>query len=212
MVKYVNVLSLVLVNLIPLLGIAFLDWDLYSMMVLYWLENIVIGAYNLVKIAFAAKGRNSLGDKLSVGSFFILHYGFFSLVHGIFVIVIFQPGGPFSSSFAPVDILRMGFARDLAIAFRWALLAMALSHGISLATNYFGQKEYLNSTVHEQMFKPYNRIMMLHVTIMAGGFATMLLGAPVLALVFMVILKIIIDIKAHEKAHQQAQAPKTLTI
>ena len=38
-------LVLVLANLIPLFGVLYLDWDVGSIVVLYWAENLIIGGY-----------------------------------------------------------------------------------------------------------------------------------------------------------------------
>ena len=209
--KSINFLSLsvqilILVNLIPLFGVLYLDWGLYNIMILYWLENLIIGAFNLIKILFASKGKSGLAKKLFVLPFFTMHYGMFCFVHGMFILILFQPGGFFGGSFSPFDDLSFRYFKNLAVAFNWALVAMLLSHGVSLLSNYFGKEEFLNVSVDEQMFQPYQRIMILHITIIVGGFVTMLLGAPILALVFMVLLKTGIDLKAHSVEHEKAQA------
>ena len=45
--------ALVAVNLVPLVGVAFLGWRLYDVMLLYWLENGVIGAFTLARMVTA---------------------------------------------------------------------------------------------------------------------------------------------------------------
>ena len=49
-----SVALLIAVNLIPLLGVLVLGWGLFGIMVLYWLENGIIGLFNLPKIALAS--------------------------------------------------------------------------------------------------------------------------------------------------------------
>ena len=49
-----TVVFLVAVNLIPLFGVLFLGWGLFPIMVLYWLENGIVGFFNLPKIALAS--------------------------------------------------------------------------------------------------------------------------------------------------------------
>ena len=51
---------------------------------------------------------------------------------------------------------------------------------------------------------PYGRIVVLHLAIIFGAFATMLLGSPVFLLVILVLGKIILDLKMHFRAHQKA--------
>jgi Family of unknown function (DUF6498) len=49
------------------------------------------------------------------------------------------------------------------------------------------------------MFRPYGRIVVLHLTVLLGGFLVMGLGAPVAAIVLLVALKTAIDLGAHLK-------------
>jgi hypothetical protein len=47
------------------------------------------------------------------------------------------------------------------------------------------------------MSQPYGRIVVLHLTIMGGGFLMMALGSPTVGLVLLVVLKIGLDLSAH---------------
>ena len=49
------------------------------------------------------------------------------------------------------------------------------------------------------MFRPYGRIVVLHLTVLLGGFLVMALGAPAAAIVLLVGLKTAIDLGAHLK-------------
>jgi Family of unknown function (DUF6498) len=46
-------LFLIAVNTIPLFGVLFFGWSLFSIMFLYWLENGIVGFFNVFKIALA---------------------------------------------------------------------------------------------------------------------------------------------------------------
>ena len=52
--------------------------------------------------------------------------------------------------------------------------------------------------------QPYQRVILLHVTVLAGGFVVMLLGQPLLALVLLVLLKTAVDLRAHIQEHRRA--------
>lgn len=43
-------LFLIVANLIPLAGVLFWNWSLFQIVALYWLENVIIGAINLLKM------------------------------------------------------------------------------------------------------------------------------------------------------------------
>ena len=56
------------------------------------------------------------------------------------------------------------------------------------------------------MQQPYGRVVVLHLTILLGGFAAMLLGSPLWALLLLIGLKIALDLKAHLKEHRPLPA------
>ena len=209
-----TVAFLVLVNLIPIFGVLFLGWDLFSLMILYWMENVIIGFFNTIKMAFASKSELnmglSIGKKIFLIAFFSVHYGIFCQVHGLFITSFFGERGP-GGFVTPFEAI-MSMPQGRSDTFAWALLAMVLSHGLSLVLNFFGQKEYLKISTEVQMFQPYQRIIILHITILFSGFLVMSLGAPVLAMVIMAMLKIGFDVWAHLREHNKAQAPVLNTI
>ena len=208
---------LIAVNLIPLFGVVFLGWGLFPIMVLYWLENGIIGLFNLPKIVLASApvvgpssvsgGPDAARPDLLLGLlgsgflmvFFAFHYGMFWAIHGIFVFVLFgRSGDPFSGTSDP-------FAMSLPEWWTLAAISLFLSHGVSFVTNFLGKREYLAVSPSEQMGQPYSRVIVLHVTILAGGFLIAMLGTPVAALVLLVILKTAIDVRAHLKEHRKAE-------
>jgi hypothetical protein len=79
----------------------------------------------------------------------------------------------------------------------WGCLAVAASHAFSFAHNYLASGEYRNAAPHVLMFQPYARVMILHVTILVGGFLAQVMGAPLATLVVLVGLKTAIDLYAH---------------
>ena len=82
-----SLLALVLVNLLPLLGVLFFHWDVAALVVLYWSENLVLGFYTLVKMLV----KSPVGG-LGSGIFFLIHYGGFCAVHGLFIIALLVDG------------------------------------------------------------------------------------------------------------------------
>jgi len=82
-------IALLAANTIPLWGVAFLNWDAFVIVALYWSENLIIGFYNVLKIAFARTTNASdivtHLSKLFLIPFFIIHYGGFTAIHGLFI-------------------------------------------------------------------------------------------------------------------------------
>src|SRR5882724_7957891 len=42
--------ALIAANALPLFGVLFLGWDTFSIVALYWTENVIIGAINVLKM------------------------------------------------------------------------------------------------------------------------------------------------------------------
>lgn len=183
---------LLLVNLLPAAGVLFWNWDLSEVFALYWAENAVIGFYNILKIAVAAKWA-----AFFAGLFFIGHYGGFMAVHFLFVYSMFIRGPvPGAQSQPPGEVFVSVFGP------LWMpLLAIAISHGISFFVNFLGRKEYEHQSVQSLMSQPYGRIIVLHLTIIFGGWMVLILNSPKPALLLLVGLKTFMDLRAHRAEH-----------
>jgi len=46
----VSSIALILANLIPIVGVIWWDWDIFGVVALYWLENVMIGVFNILKM------------------------------------------------------------------------------------------------------------------------------------------------------------------
>jgi hypothetical protein len=193
-----SVLALIAANLFPLAGVIFLDWDVFPLLVLFWMENLVIGIYTVIKMLLIPSANANRAAKLSLIPFFCLHYGIFTLVHGIFVFVLF--GGFFVGETTSADAASRNIP-DYQLG--WGGLVLLISHGVSLFRNYIGEGEYKQANLNQVMGQPYGRVVILHLTILFGGFLIMLLGSPLIGLILLVVLKTAIDIRTHLKEHEK---------
>jgi len=179
--KRFSLLFLVLVNLLPIPGFFFLDWNLFSILLFYWLESGVVGVYNIAKMAIANPSQKS--HRLSGIIFFLIHYSAFMAGHGFAIFELFNPVG--------IQLSNVIFG----------LISLFVSHGISFVTNFIGHREYERVSLSQQMIAPYKRIMIMHITIILCGFLLNLFEAPEVTLIILVILKIVIDVRAHVMEH-----------
>ncbi len=190
-----SALVLILSNLVPVFGVFFAGWDVGAIMAIYWLENVAIGILNALKILLARAGGTPLPARAGMALFFCVHYGIFTLVHGVFVFAVFQKDGPFGGrGFSPFAALG-----EYGLAF----LALFGSHLFSFFVNYLGRGEFRDKNVMLVMIQPYGRIVILHVTIILGGFVTMALGSPKPVILLLVILKTMGDVFFHLKEHNK---------
>ena len=181
-----SIFLLILANLAPLLGSLFLGWNLFSIIFIFWAENLVIGFYNIFRIVKADKDKVNIGVKIFSAIFFTFHYGMFTLVHGVFVFAFFGNNSGGFNNF-------LGILTSVSFLF--------ISHGYSYFSNYIGKGEYKKVSFGEVMMAPYGRIVVLHLTIIFGGFIIMALNAPQIVVSLLVLIKIFVDISAHKKEH-----------
>jgi Family of unknown function (DUF6498) len=134
------------------------------------------------------------GSKLFFVPFFIVHYGLFCVVHGVFIFAIF---GRESGGFGPFG----GFDNFLQVFSQehlwWGVAALAASHLWSFFVNYLGRGEYRRTAVPILMFQPYARIVILHVAILIGGFIAFMLGSNVIVLLILIVGKTLLDLTLH---------------
>jgi len=193
-----SLILLVAMNMIPLAGVVLWGWPVFPVMVLFWLENVVIGVLNIPRILLS-QGDGMHGvlvlGKWFTAAFFAVHYGIFTAVHGVFVFALF--GVPLGGTVDSAQVWKVIGDYQL----HWALAALILSHGFSFVTNYIGKGEYRTATIQQLMHAPYGRVVVLHLAILGGGFVLQLLGGPTWGLVLLVVLKIGLDVRAHRKEH-----------
>jgi hypothetical protein len=205
------VVALVVANLIPLIGVLFFGWSVWNILVIYWLENGIVGVINVLKMSVATGDEVTPGVTLMVNGrpatsatkmglipFFIVHYGIFWFVHGIFVLTL-----PAFFSLMSDD----GMTLDLGPVV-FAALGLAISHGLSFWWNFLHGGEYRRTTAAALMFAPYKRLVALHITIIFGAFAVMFTGAPAAAVAVLVAIKTAIDLGLHLAEHRGELTPR----
>jgi hypothetical protein len=205
------VVALVVANLIPLIGVLFFGWSVWNILVIYWLENGIVGLINVLKmsvatgdevtpgVTFMVNGRPATSaTKMGLIPFFIVHYGIFWFVHGIFVLTL-----PAFFSLMSDD----GMTLDLGPVV-FAAVGLAISHGLSFWWNFLHGGEYRRTAAAALMFAPYKRLVALHITIIFGAFAVMFTGAPAAAVAVLVAIKTAIDLGLHLAEHRGELTPR----
>lgn len=199
-----SVVALILANLLPLGGVLFLGWEIFPLVFLFWLENVIVGVFNALKMLLAAPAKPvAWAAKAFMVPFFCFHYGMFCLVHGVFVFVLFGRGvveirGPLEWEHLWSVLVNQHLY--------WAALALAASHGVSFVLNYLRSGEYRQARLDALMQAPYGRVVVLHVAILGGGFLILSLGSPVGGLVLLIVLKIVLDVRAHLRERRRFAA------
>ncbi len=274
-----SAILLLAANLIPLIGVVFFGWSLLTILVLYWLENGIVGLWNVPKIIMAqgsivprlpnlpdagaraattspeaaaalqeqwrktqaaqealmqqgatvsppsnpgvlgprAATRLSAIPRTGLAMFFAFHYGMFWFVHGIFVFALPAFAGAPSfggvidgseicldSTGFPIACPPSAFGDVVWSSVLLGGIALFLSHGASFFLNYIGRGEYITASAPGQMAAVYGRVVVLHVTIIVGSMLAAFLGAPIGALLVLVVLKTLFDLGLHLRERRRA--------
>lgn len=204
---------LIIANLYPIAGVYLLGWDYFIIVMLYIAETVIIGLYNVLKMAWA-KGeirdsdesdtfeRGAFADKngrsrpgcikFFLIPFFLFHYNLFVVVQTIFVVVIS----------VQADAEREAYDDLIELNFLLNILFIIISHGYSFYKNYLKGGEYKTATPPKLMVQPYKRIIIQQVTVIAGTMIIMASNAPEFFLILLIVLKIFFDIRSHYKVHE----------
>lgn len=197
-------------------GVLVLGWSPFVVMLLFWFENVVIGVFNVAKMLSTGLrlGAAGLLGAAALSAFFTVHYGIFTAVHGMFVVLLF--GGAEASRGAMDGGLSGPLAAmvDYLFAERdgWlAVLAIVLVH-LSGFVQWLARTREQPPPLKDLMGAPYGRIMILHVTLIASGFLVQALKAPVAGALLLVGLKLAYDLvtlgRDRKKEQDQGAAAK----
>ena len=201
--KAFSLAALVVTSLIPLFGVLVLDWDVYPLMLLFWVENVMIGFFNALSM-LATQPDKPLAwvGKCFLVPFFCFHYGMFTLVHGVFVLALFG-GGVLGAAFPSPPVFWREFAR---LGLGASVLALGLAHLGSFVLDDLATGDYKRKPLEQLMMRPYGRILVLHIALLAGGWVTQMLRSPTGALLVLVALKLALDLRLFRKDHIPAPA------
>lgn len=203
---------------LPLAGIVFFDWDWRSVVVLYWLQNITVGLRTVIdmirtnapasqssKMSFTFNGQPMAGGapKPFLVMFFMVHYGIFTTVHGVFVFLIVN--GAFNGLFRLAALQGSaggwsGVADGAATAaasgslnLSGIILAWAIGSVVQIVAGFLVPRDTL-PPAQKLFFSPYTRIFVLHFTVLAGVGLITYLNWPPAAAVLLVALQFIVDL------------------
>ncbi len=176
---FAHLLGIVLTNLIPLAGVLWFGWDVFAVLILYWVENVAIGVAHTIRLSISTRTNGDM-SAFSTTQFFAMHYGLFTLIHGIFVIILFGVVG------GGLVKLSGGFAGPVFAIVAW--------QAIYLVIDTIRTERFRGRAPGDMMFEPYPRVFALHLTVLAGGWLVGEMGSPIWALAILVAVKTLCDL------------------
>lgn len=170
------------VNLLPLIGALWLDWNLKTLIVLYWIENAFVGVLAVPKM-FLATERGALGKSKGYQAiFFATHYATFWVMHGAFILyILFQQDLPY---------------RGNAVLFATIALLLFASHFASAAIDFWLGRQFERVNALKISILPYARVLPVHVFLAVVVFVFGPDATPAV-LASVVAGKLIIDLLSH---------------
>ena len=168
------------------------------MLFIYFIETIIIGLFNIVKMFIVLKfGEKEKNNKFilryGIIFFFIFHYGLFVGVQSVFGFTLFEIEG--SISFGEPFNLIENYTNLLTYdGIQYALPVIFFNHMSWFVTGFLKEKRFHYFTAKEILFKPYLRIFIQQfVVIISVG---LLLGTKkaVLVGVLLIAFRLIVDL------------------
>lgn len=233
-----SLLFLLFANIVTIICAVVFNWGLMNVLWLYWFQSIIIGFFTMLKI-FNAKivGRGkieldvelngkkfsdfekSLGElvgaksssgseiglftKAALGIFFCISYGIFHLIYAMFLLFFFQMFNIFGTGVAIQQANFLGILPIVGLFF--------VTHAFSYYYNYIleNEREMSPRGLQRLVSGTFNRIIPMHLTIIAGGWLMSFSGGffEAVLLVFFLALKTIMDLAMHSREHRRLKLP-----
>jgi hypothetical protein len=212
-----TVIALLTANIITIFFAIAENWNPADVLFIYWAQSVIIGAFAVVSIL--SSDTASLMEEMNrpdpdgvkkpvwtersiryylcvMAGFFCLHYGLFHWGYYSFIVE--------SGLFGTVGFSNPGI---------WISCGLFFSnHLYSFLWHRKGVQPGGVKFVNEEFFRPYNRIIPMHLTIIFGSIVVLvlqLLGFSTLTpvLVLFLVLKTYMDLKMHLRKHYEEMHP-----
>ena len=212
----VPILSLIFANIVTIVLAILGNWDLATVMFIYWAQSIIIGIFTVVSLigadtaALGADLQKPIDEregtekitprfvwfyKFMIAGFFTLHYGLFHWGYYTFIVE--------SGLFGTVNFSDPGI---------WLSCALFFANHLYSHITYRHEGPEGSEFINEHFFTPYRRIIPMHLTIIFGSIVILALEifgitSTLPVLVLFLLLKTYSDISAHLIKHEREENP-----
>ena len=163
-------------NLIPVYGVLFEKWSAKEVFLVYCLETIIVGIFNLIKMGIVTSIRKtdiwyngptrSQQHGLFFMLFFLIHYGMFVAIQmGIF----FGVSGMAPDGGINVFSFFYKWPQLLTNDAYYMLAGFIISYGFNMIYNFILTGQYRTVSLIQLMFQPYIRIFIQQFTVIVGS-------------------------------------------
>lgn len=189
---------LIIANLIPVYGVWYEGWNASQIFLVYCLETVIIGLFNVIKMACVTLfikpkdvWQNGSSSVLVSGfffiAFFIAHYGFFVFVQ---TQIFFSVSGIINDH--STFMVYREIPKVLGNEGRLLLFIFISYYTLHTLFNFFLSGEYKIVSINQLMFQPYGRIFVQQFVVIVGSmFLTF--GASKIFILILALVKIFFE-------------------
>lgn len=189
---------LIIANLIPVYGVWYEGWNASQIFLVYCLETVIIGLFNVIKMACVTLfikpkdvWQNGSSSVLVSGfffiAFFIVHYGFFVFVQ---TQIFFSVSGIINDH--STFMVYREIPRVLGDEGRLLLFIFISYYTLHTLFNFFLSGKYKVVSINQLMFQPYGRIFIQQFVVIVGSmFLTF--GASKIFILILALVKIFFE-------------------
>jgi len=182
----------ILANALPLIGVLLVGWDIYTLLVYYWCETLIVGFWTVVTIALHRdtdtegrwrpewRGKGGAAPALTV----TLHAGFFMAIHLFLMNSLYGDRWP-----GHLDSIQVFVATFLVGQNLWPMLG-----GTFLQRGLIFWGDYRANSVTPATIGLYLRIIVMQVVIIFGSLGVLLAGSGLLGVLLLVAMKTVLDL------------------
>jgi len=203
-------------NLVPAVCALLFGWSVGLLILLYWAENMVIGAFQALRIFVTglSQGRAGLPVTLFMTPFFAVHYGMFCVGHGAFVLfyLMMERNGGWNGD--GYETLAADLPRFL-LSQSGLLVSLGVMAGLQAVdfVRWLLGRGWRGANAQALMGEPYGRIIALHVTLIGTALLLAWLGSPRYGVLLLAVFKTLFEgAMAGRKAGRATEAPSSGTV
>jgi len=175
--KTINNGLIIILNLVPVFGVALYNWQPFEAFWFFWLETLIIAFFNAIRIIFSQGQQATLNNQIPLVfhinkgiKYLLIRMGIF-FFYAVFIIgfIGFIANPNKDKSMVLTTILFQD------TFFNLGLLVSISSQGYYLITNFFTNRAYITTTPDNYAAIFDGRQVVLHVAIILGGLSSIFL-------------------------------------
>lgn len=176
---------MLIMGVIPIWGLIYFGWNAGQVIVLFWVESLIVGIFTWLRVRDTERNPQGQEGPFKLSGFFLVHYGLFWAVHGVLswvLILIFLPDGG-------------GWRPILGDTNFWkAVTGVALLQTMVHWREWARPQAWRGADPSKEMFKPYGRVVALHLAVLIGFAIAALAGGGHEVAIALCVIKLLVDV------------------